>query len=177
MDAATAATVALTKAQATQIYAGLGLWPVATMARLVEAQVIADGVYPGAESIFGEADVAPVEDASVALDFDPAQPRDPQGRWTSGVQSPGPPLVLAPLHSPRAAESIQGLHAPDGTPVVHIQQTCADFIAANCRAIILREFPGQYLDQPLSKVYEDAASGSAAARKAKKLLDQDRFRK
>ncbi len=37
-------------------------------------------------------------------------------------------------------------------------------------------WPGTNLVQPLSKVYEDAAGGSAAARKAKKLLDQDRFR-
>ena len=55
MDAAAAATVALQKAQATQIYAGLGLWPVATTSRLVEAQVIAKGTYLNAAAVFAEA--------------------------------------------------------------------------------------------------------------------------
>ncbi len=110
-------------------------------------------------------------------DFDPAQPRDPDGRWARGVEIPGLPLVPPSLHRPGPTQGIQGVHAPDGTPVTQIQQTCADFIAANCRAGILRIFPGQYIDQPLSKVYEDAAGGNAAARKAKKLLDQERFRK
>ena len=103
MDAAIAATVALTKAQATQIYAGLGLWPVATMARLVEAQVIADGTYPGAEAVFAEADVAPVEDASPALDFDPAQPRDPDGRWARGAGVP-PDARLTLVSDPEKAK-------------------------------------------------------------------------
>ncbi len=43
------------KAQPTQIYAGLGLWPSETTARLVEAQLIEDGTYPGAEGIFAGA--------------------------------------------------------------------------------------------------------------------------
>ena len=38
MDAASQADVALAKAQASQIYAGLNLWPLETTARLVEAQ-------------------------------------------------------------------------------------------------------------------------------------------
>ena len=69
------------KAQATQIYAGLGLWPAETTARLVEAQLIEDGTYPGAEGIFAEVEQA--GDASPTLDFDPNQPRDPDGRWTA----------------------------------------------------------------------------------------------
>ncbi len=80
MDAPTAANLALAKAQATQIYAGLNLWRRETTARLVEAQLVEDGTYPGAEAIFAEAS----EVASPTLDFDPGQPRDPQGRWTAG---------------------------------------------------------------------------------------------
>ena len=45
LDAASAAAIALQKAQATQIYAGLGLWPAAVTARLVEAQLVQDGTY------------------------------------------------------------------------------------------------------------------------------------
>lgn len=47
-DAASTVTIALQKAQATQIYAGLNLWPAATTARLVQAQLAEDGTYPGA---------------------------------------------------------------------------------------------------------------------------------
>jgi len=55
MDAATKATLALSKAKATQVYAELGLWPAKTTARLVAAQLIEDGTYPGAEAVFAEA--------------------------------------------------------------------------------------------------------------------------
>ncbi len=95
MDAATKATVALTKAQATQVYAGLGLWPSETTARLVEAQVVEDGTYPGAEGIFAEAQRAGANatDARSTTDAFPAgsgsrsyenEPRDPDGRWATG---------------------------------------------------------------------------------------------
>ncbi len=59
MDAAAQAAVALSKAQTTQIYAGLGLWPTAVTARLVAAQVIADGTYPNAAAVFAEGSEAP----------------------------------------------------------------------------------------------------------------------
>ncbi len=59
MDAAEKATIALNKAQVTQIYAGLNLWPGDVTARLVEAQLVEDGTYPGAEGIFAETGAAP----------------------------------------------------------------------------------------------------------------------
>jgi len=40
LDAARQANVALAKAQASHIYAGLNLWPAETTARLVEAKLI-----------------------------------------------------------------------------------------------------------------------------------------
>ena len=52
LDAASAAAIALQKAQATQIYAGLGLWPAAVTARLVEAQLVQDGTYPSAAAVY-----------------------------------------------------------------------------------------------------------------------------
>ena len=117
MDAATAATVALTKAQATQITAGLGLWPAATMARLVEAQVIADGVYPGAEAVFAEALASDGADSEQAtMDFDPAQPRDPDGRWSGGRAGtsvpPEPVRTSAWSGGPQPARPSSGILGP-----------------------------------------------------------------
>ena len=90
MDAAASAAIALQKAQATQIYAGLGLWPAATTAALVQSQLIEDGTYPGADSIFADAK-APASQPTI--DFDPDQPRDPDGRWTNGGWSGGLPSI------------------------------------------------------------------------------------
>ena len=72
------AALALSKAQATQVYAGLGLWPAAVTAKLVEAQLTEDGTYPNAAAVFAKG-----ADATVA-DFDSNQPRAPDGRWTAG---------------------------------------------------------------------------------------------
>ena len=83
MSAADKAAVALQKAQATQIYAGLGLWDTATTARLVQSQLVEDGVYPGAAEVFGTGE------AAATLDYRPDQPRDPQGRWTEGGGASG----------------------------------------------------------------------------------------
>jgi hypothetical protein len=52
MDAAGKAAIALQKAQATQIYAGLGLWPVEVTAGLARGQLAEDGTYPNAEASF-----------------------------------------------------------------------------------------------------------------------------
>ena len=95
LDAATAATVALQKAQATQIYAGLNLWPAATTARLVEAQLAEDGTYPNAVAVFGEGGGNTA--AVPTLDFDPDQPRDPDGRWTSEEGAGSAPPAIVPV--------------------------------------------------------------------------------
>ena len=104
LDAATAATIALQKAQATQIYAGLGLWPTATMARLVESQLAEDGTYPNAAATFAEGGAA-IEDGRTITDMPAAelsaflsekareQDRDRNGRFAesgSGTSSPTP---------------------------------------------------------------------------------------
>jgi len=92
LDATTKATVALSKAQATQIYAGLELWPADVTARLVGTQLIEDGVYPNAAATFagvGGAEANGVKDSSSTTDALPVpsdsagyltQPRDPDGR-------------------------------------------------------------------------------------------------
>ncbi|MCW6510976.1 DUF1073 domain-containing protein [Lichenifustis flavocetrariae] len=83
MDAATQAAVALSKAQATGIYAGLGLWPTEVMARLVAGQLAEDGIYPDAAAAF-EAGAETDSSPQPVRDYSPDQPRDPQGRWTEG---------------------------------------------------------------------------------------------
>ena len=89
--------VALQKAQTTQIYAGLGLWPGDVTARLVQAQLGEDGTYPGAEAVFsirtaGDAPGLSASNAPATADAFPVpsgsaayltQPRDPDGRWTT----------------------------------------------------------------------------------------------
>ena len=114
MDAAEKATIALEKAQATQVYAGLNLWPPETTSRLVQAQLIEDGIYPNAEAIFAEVGVKGGPAASStdtadrdavprpALDFDPNQPRDPLGRWTSGGGSSAFPAGSVQITRPTA---------------------------------------------------------------------------
>ncbi len=117
MDAASAATIALQKAQATQIYAGLNLWPKDVTARLVESQLIEDGVFPGAEAIFGAAKAAGVVadrggTGCATLDFDPAQPRGPNGRWTAGGGASSLPVVRAANKSKEEEEKEEDTGGP-----------------------------------------------------------------
>ncbi len=57
------------------------------------------------------------------------------------------------------------------------QETARDIIARECEAGILREFPSQWLDQPLAAIVDAARQGDATARNAKKLLTDRRFKK
>ena len=103
LDEPAKAALALSRAQATQIYAGLGLWPTAVMARLAEAQLVADGTYPNAAALFAEdgtaGDRATADAFPVRPGFDPAEPRDPDGRWTAeGGSTPGSLLVPVAHH-------------------------------------------------------------------------------
>ncbi|NTX30403.1 hypothetical protein HT746_25360 [Burkholderia pyrrocinia] len=52
-----------------------------------------------------------------------------------------------------------------------------DIISSECKGTVLREFPGQYLNSPLNKIQDDANDGVKAARKALKLLNDNRFKK
>jgi hypothetical protein len=57
-----------------------------------------------------------------------------------------------------------------------LDQTCSAFIAANCKASILRVFPGQYLNCTLREVQAAAKAGDAAAKSACKLLNRGKYR-
>jgi len=58
-----------------------------------------------------------------------------------------------------------------------LQQTCREFIAQNCKASVLRVFPGQFLDVLVDDVLEAAKAGDRAAQTARKLLFDTRFRR
>jgi hypothetical protein len=55
--------------------------------------------------------------------------------------------------------------------------TVQAFASANCKAIINREIPTEFLDETIGYVLDLAASGDAAANKCIKLLSRGRFRK
>lgn len=52
-----------------------------------------------------------------------------------------------------------------------------DIIKAECKGSVLREFPGQYLNSTLNEIQGDASDGIKEARKALKLLNDNRFKK
>ena len=91
LDGPAKAALALSRAQATQVYAGLKLWPAEVTAKLVEAQLIADGTYPNAAAVFAEdgtaGDQVTADAFPVRPGFNPAQARDPDGKWTVAPSS------------------------------------------------------------------------------------------
>ncbi|MEQ9450860.1 MAG: LamG-like jellyroll fold domain-containing protein [Pseudomonadales bacterium] len=52
-----------------------------------------------------------------------------------------------------------------------------DFIAQNCKGSVRQEFPGQFLGSTRAEIKQAARAGDRFARKADKLLNQQRFRK
>ncbi len=106
LDEPAKAALASSKAQATQIYAGLGLWPAEVTAKLVEAQLVQDRTYPNATAVFAGAEAT--EDASgtqTVLDVDPAEPRDLRGRWVRAGGGAGMTTGVARAPDRRQAEA------------------------------------------------------------------------
>ena len=109
--------------------------------------------------------------------FDPDEPRVPAGspdggQWTSEGNEDSEAKPVLPH---RAGPQLHDL--PDPPLRVAESQTCQSFIAENCKASILRVFPGEFLHVPIDEVYRRADEGDAAARRAKKLLERPRYRK
>jgi hypothetical protein len=107
--------------------------------------------------------------------FDPDEPRVPAGnpdggQWTGEGDADG-------NIEPHARHALGPPLHDEGELQVADSQTCQDFIAENCKASILRVFPGEFLHVPVDEIYRRADEGDAAARRAKKLLSQPRFRK
>ncbi len=116
LDEPAKAALALSKAQATQIYAGLGLWPTAVTARLVEAQLVQDGTYPNAAAVFAERDAAAPDGIVPTLDYDPAQPRDPAGQWASTEMSPATTEPSSPEALGKAPDASRQIGPPPVQP-------------------------------------------------------------
>jgi hypothetical protein len=95
-------------------------------------------------------------------------PEDSDSHPAPATSTSGPPTLPPAAVPPN----------PTPSPFQTAQyQTCAEFIAENCKASILRVFPGQFLDVPVDDVLDAAKQGDRAAQTAKKLLFENRFRK
>lgn len=91
----------------TAVYAGLNLWPVAVTGALVRSQLLEDGTYPGAAAVFEAAEAEPptaMDARTATADFDPDQPRDPQGRWANGGGMARP--IVRAAHITRNREQV-----------------------------------------------------------------------
>jgi len=139
LDASAKAALALSKAQATQVYVGLGLWPTEVTTRLVEAQLVEDGVYPNAAAVFAEVERASATHpggpngaapSGEVGDFFPAQPRNPQGRWTAESGGGVSPVTRVFHHG---ADPIAGEHDES---LIHPVATTSNFRYA-CRVLKL----------------------------------------
>jgi hypothetical protein len=132
----------------------------------VADEILESGVTPDALIQSQGFDPAPL----TLLKYNPDQPRVPagsgfeSGRWTTGSG---------------AGTTAQQAQATEVAAPVQVAQnvTCSAFIAENCKGTILREFLSEYLDVTVDQILEDAQAGVPAAKKAKKLLFDKRFRK
>jgi hypothetical protein len=91
--------------------------------------------------------------------YSPEQPRIPAGQpaggqWTREADIP-----------------------PVRSNYLQVAETCQEYIQANCRGSIYREFPSQFLDVDISDLKAAAKARDPAARKAHKLLFDLRFKK
>jgi RHS repeat-associated protein len=57
------------------------------------------------------------------------------------------------------------------------ESTAGDWISQSCKGSINREFPGQLRDKTLKEILDQSKSGDAVAKKAWKLLNDNRFQK
>ena len=82
----------------------------------MEAQLIEDGTYPGAEGIFAEIERAGEVGAelrgagerdalSLVADYSPAQPRDPHGKWTAEGAEPSHPAQRSGIRAGQDSRS------------------------------------------------------------------------
>ena len=86
-------------------------------------------------------------------EFNPDQPRDELGKWTSGEAT---------------IENVGGFKGIDTTMKID------EFISCYCLAKIRREIPGEFLGMSLDDLFK---LKGATANKCYKLLNEDRFRK
>jgi RHS repeat-associated protein len=85
----------------------------------------------------------------------------------------GPSLFSYGRLNPLAIIDPSGLAGLDRFEEMKVQQFCGQF----CQGKVLKEIPGQFLECTVGDVIAAAKSGDSAARKAYKLLNDNRFRK
>jgi hypothetical protein len=91
--------------------------------------------------------------------YSPDQPRKPAGHPAGGRRMREADIAPAKLNYLQVAETWQ------------------EYIQANCRGSIYREFPSQFLNMDTSDLKSAAKAKDPAARKAHKLLFDLRFKK
>ena len=104
-----------------------------------------------------------------------AQVADASATPEHEVETDATPATAASLPTASSTGDTNG--KPFALAQADLDQTCAAFIAANCKARILRVFPGQYLDCTLREVQAAAKAGDAAAKSACKLLNRGIYQK
>ncbi len=143
-------------------------------------ELLKDGLSPRALMKGLGFDPAPLD---LLEKYNPDQPRVPvgsgreSGRWGPGSGEAAGHVPSAPLIS--HGQVLSDISSEPAGPAVEVAQEakCSAFITENCKGSILREFPSEYLDLSVNQVLNDANAGIAAAKKAKKLLFNNRFRK
>jgi hypothetical protein len=93
--------------------------------------------------------------------LNPDQPRDANGRWTSGGTGEGAVSDVSPK--------------TDGSFDVAV--TAQEHISAKCLGSINRVFPGQFLNMDIADIQKLAKSGDRAAQSACKLLFSNEYKK
>lgn len=91
--------------------------------------------------------------------YSPEQPRVPAGQPNAGQWA-------------REAENSR-----PGSNYQQIAETCQEYIEANCVGKIYREFPRQFLGMDVSDLKAAARANEPGAKKAHKLLFDNRFKK
>ena len=124
-----------------------------------------------------------VEAKRDGVKYSPDQPRVPAGnpdggQWTAegGTSAGSDQFYDGGDGSDPSAD-----HSGQSLPIEQVQfskeereMTAEEFISANCKASILREFPSEYLPLPIGEI--ESLSG-AKRNRCVKLLREDRFRK
>jgi len=88
--------------------------------------------------------------------------------------------IAKPLGSAQAFEYSRDEPTGDAMALAGIDRGdlyACDVISAECKGSVLREFPSQYLGTTLNDIQSDARNGVKDARKALKLLNDNRFKK
>jgi hypothetical protein len=163
------------QAKVIDIYVRDGIYAVNEARALLGLDPVPGGDTPmiyGAQGAVPLGDTAKAAGASSLRKYNPdveAEPRIPKdetggGQWTSGG-------------SGGSATSSDAEEGPSTPIQIAEDQTCQDFISANCIGSIMRKFPGQFLDVPLADVFAAAKQGDRDAQTARKLLTNKDYRK